>query len=73
MNEVEQHILDTLAQMGIIVSFVYGSSGNSGIRWSVDVLTPNGKSFEQPYAAENFEQCLFIVITECRKRGWIPK
>lgn len=56
--------LDALAELGLTVSVVYGKSGERGRMYSVDVLTPDFRSFPQPFAAKTLEQAIWIAEIE---------
>lgn len=68
-----QTLLNTLLSHSQIqiIGFVYDPCGNRGVLWSVDVLTKSGESFEQPFGANTFLQCIQIAFIEGKKRGWI--
>jgi hypothetical protein len=62
--------LHQLAEQGITVSIVYGSCGNLGIMYNVDVLTSGGMSFGRPYACSSFETACSIAFVKCVEYGW---
>ena len=69
MNEAIER-LESLGNAGFTVSIVYGPCGNTGPAYSVNVLTPDFRSFEKPYAARNFAHCVEIAEKEIAERGW---
>ena len=62
--------LEALGKAGFTVSIVYGPCGNSGPMYSVNVLTPDFRSFDKPFGARDFAHCVEIAETEIRERGW---
>lgn len=56
--------LDALAELGLSVSVCYGESGGRGRVYSVDVLTPDFRSFPKPFAAKTLEQAIWIAEIE---------
>jgi hypothetical protein len=79
MTEVER--LERLGELGLVVSICYGPCGDSGASYSVDVLHRiQGadvsflyETFDAPYSAESFGQCLDIAEKESVERGWIKR
>lgn len=63
--------LEKLGSFGLIVSICYGSCGNMGLMYSVDVMCQDGQSFEKPFVADTFIQCIEIAEKESSERGWI--
>lgn len=63
---------ETLGKQGFVVSIAYGECGNSGLLYSINVLTPSGDSFDKPYGANSFEQAIDIAEAEIKERGWMP-
>ena len=55
---------------GFCVSVVYGPCGDRGPQFSVDVLTPDGQSFDRPFQALSFDHAVEIAEIEIGKRGW---
>ena len=65
MTSSEIHTrLDALADLGLQVSVCYGESGERGRNYSVDVLTPDLRSFPEPFAAKSLEQAIWIAEIE---------
>ena len=65
MNTADIHRrLDMLADRGLTVSICYGESGDHGRIYSVDVLTPELRSFTAPFGAETLEQAIEIAELE---------
>jgi len=68
MNTADIHArLDLLAEAGLTVSICYGESGDHGRIYSVDVLTPELRSFHAPFGAETLEQAIEIAEIEGSK------
>lgn len=55
---------DALAELGLLVSVCYGESGGRGRIYSVDVLTPDFRSFPRPFEAKTLEQAIWIAEIE---------
>jgi hypothetical protein len=55
---------------GFCVSIVYGPCGNNGPKFSVDVLSLDGQSFDHPFAASSFDHAVEIAEIEIGKHGW---
>ncbi len=65
MTSSEIHArLDALAELGLQVSICYGKSGELGRMYSVDVLTPDLRSFPRPFGAKTLEQAIWIAEIE---------
>jgi hypothetical protein len=62
--------MERLGRRGLTVSIACGPSLNR-FRWSVDVLSPSGDSFEMPFAACTFAHAVVIAEKEAQKRGWV--
>ena len=62
--------LEALGLKGFTVSICVGPSGLVPCRWSVQVLSPDGHAFDQPYAADDFAHAVWIAETEIMRRGW---
>jgi hypothetical protein len=71
MNENFQEMLDVFAASGLQILFIYGPVPGKGVFWSVDVRTPDGKTFDKPFSAVTFIDCLAIATQECSRRGWL--
>ena len=56
--------LDAMADLGLMVSVCYGDSGKRGRIYTVDVLTPDLRSFPQPFGAQTLEQAIWIAEIE---------
>lgn len=64
--------MEELGQKGIVISIAYGPMRGKGIHYSVDCLDDKTReTFERPYQADSFEQCVEIAKIEASKRGWI--
>ena len=59
-----------LGARGFTVSVCCGPCGGAAFRWSVDVLTTDWRTFDRPFAANSFDQCIDIAEQEILKRGW---
>lgn len=65
--------LEKIGADGFVVSVCYGPSGIDGPRYSVNVLAPDGASFDKPFGANDFAHCVEIAEIEIKKRGWIKQ
>lgn len=65
--------MERLGRLGFTVSVCCGPSGAAAFSWSVNVLSPAGEEFPQPFAALSFEHALAIAGEEILKRGWAPR
>ena len=62
--------MTALGRAGFTVSICCGPSGADPLRWSVQVLAPNGAEFDRPFAAQNFAHAVEIAEREIQRRGW---
>lgn len=69
-NDERELRLLHLAQSGFTVSMCYGSMGDRGIGWTVNVLAPNNESFKKPFACSSMDHCIEVAEREILKRGW---
>ena len=66
--------LETLGRLGCMVSVACGPSGGGPCGWSVLVAMPDGRVFEEPYAATDFADAVAIAEREVtRRRGVLSR
>ncbi len=64
--------LEALGRLECMVSVACGPSGGGPFGWSVLVAMPDGRAFEEPYAAIDFADAVAIAEREVTRRGWVP-
>jgi hypothetical protein len=62
--------MEAIGRSGLTISVCCGPSGREPFRWSVTVLAPDGREFEQPFAAHDFDHAVAIAEKEIAARGW---
>jgi len=65
-----EYRLESIGRSGLVVSICVGPSKTGVFCWSVDVLSRDGQSFEQPFQAQDFAHAVDIAELEIAKRGW---
>lgn len=62
--------LEKMGHDGFSISICYGPSAGHGWLYTVEILTPDFKSFDNPIAANSFNECIDIAEKEIKERGW---
>lgn len=60
-----------LGRAGFVVSVCCGPCGHEVFRWTVQVMSPTGQEFDEPFAATSFQHAIEIAYLEVLKRGWV--
>lgn len=62
--------METIGRVGFTISICCGPCGSTSFGWSVQVMTRDGREFDQPFAARDFAHAVEIAELEIAKRGW---
>jgi hypothetical protein len=63
--------MEAIGRAGLTISVCCGPSGAHAFRWTVQVLSRDGREFARPYAAKDFDHAIAIAVTEVTIRGWL--
>jgi len=71
-NEVADDVsrFNDIGRRGFTISICCGPSGGHPFIYSVDVVSPDWQTFEEPYAARSFRHAIEIAEKEIERRGW---
>jgi len=64
--------MEALGREGFTVSVCFGPTP-TGVAWSVQVLSRDGREFARPFKALSFSHAMEIAEIEITKRKWRPE
>jgi hypothetical protein len=70
LAHVDVVLMEAIGRAGLTISVCCGPCGDVPFRWTVQVLSRDGREFDRPFAADSFTHAIMIATAEITKRGW---